>query len=329
MRVGSTLYWLLTDHLGSTAITANSSGSKYAELRYKAWGEMRYTYGTTPTAYKFTGQRLDNSVGLYYYGARYYDPALGRFVQADTLVPEPGNPQALNRYAYVNNNPVRYTDPTGMYLCEDAYGDCDPATAWAIETIIQVETKYGVSVAGDWSRAEARVLKLAFQRMERGVAHQLGIPAGQARSILATTFAGGTITRGSNADPLHAYGVLALFLLTGNPGGPMGSTFAPYYTIGASGSLTFPGLAGPTAFVWDKAFTFGTNEAIKAIIHESGHLLDYLVSPGTPDLVTGSAASQPVVVPSGRLQGRSQRLCQGISPRAFCRNLGRVYRGCP
>ncbi|MDH7486114.1 MAG: RHS repeat-associated core domain-containing protein [Anaerolineae bacterium] len=104
MRVGSTLYWLLTDHLGSTAITANSSGSRVAELRYKAWGETRYTDGITPTAYKFTGQRLDEGTGLYYYGARYYDPALGRFVQADTIVPEPGNPQALNRYSYVLNN---------------------------------------------------------------------------------------------------------------------------------------------------------------------------------------------------------------------------------
>ena len=102
------LFYLLTDHLGSTAVTANSSGSKYAELRYKAWGEMRYTYGTTPTAYKFTGQRLDESTGLYYYGARYYDAALGRFVQADTIVPEPGNPQALNRYAYMLNNPLRH-----------------------------------------------------------------------------------------------------------------------------------------------------------------------------------------------------------------------------
>ena len=124
MPVGSTLYWLLTDHpsavlrtgLGSTAITTNGSGSRTAELRYKAWGETRYTYGTTPTAYKFTGQRLDDSTGLYYYGARYYDPVLGRFISADTLVPEPGNPQALNRYAYGLNNPLKYTDPTGHWF---------------------------------------------------------------------------------------------------------------------------------------------------------------------------------------------------------------------
>jgi hypothetical protein len=50
---------------------------------------------------------------LYDYVARRYDPALGRFIQADTIVPEPGNPQSLNRYTYVYNNPLTYTDPSG------------------------------------------------------------------------------------------------------------------------------------------------------------------------------------------------------------------------
>ncbi len=59
----------------------------------------------------YTGQREESSFGLYYYGARWYDPALGRFVQADTVTPD--GVQALDRYAYVNNNPLKYTDPTG------------------------------------------------------------------------------------------------------------------------------------------------------------------------------------------------------------------------
>jgi len=52
-------------------------------------------------------------MGLYFYEARYYDAALGRFISADTIVPDPNNPQSLNRYSYVLNNPLRYTDPTG------------------------------------------------------------------------------------------------------------------------------------------------------------------------------------------------------------------------
>ncbi|MFZ1549804.1 MAG: RHS repeat-associated core domain-containing protein, partial [Anaerolineae bacterium] len=51
--------------------------------------------------------------GLYFYNARYYDPALGRFTQADTLIPQPQNPQSLNRYAYAANNSLRFSDPSG------------------------------------------------------------------------------------------------------------------------------------------------------------------------------------------------------------------------
>lgn len=78
MRVGSsTVYWFLGDHLGSTAMTVASSGIKVAELRYKAWGETRYELGPTPTGYRFTGQRLESSLGLYHMGARWYDPRSG------------------------------------------------------------------------------------------------------------------------------------------------------------------------------------------------------------------------------------------------------------
>ena len=86
--------WLATDHLGSTAVTANESGARITELRYKPWGESRYSFGVTPTARlsspksqrRFTGQVVDSVAGgLYFYNARYYHPALGRFLQPDTM----------------------------------------------------------------------------------------------------------------------------------------------------------------------------------------------------------------------------------------------------
>ena len=61
---------------------------------------------------QFTGQRLDTT-GLYYYGARYYDPTIGRFISPDTIVPSYMNPQSFNRYSYCLNNPLKYTDPSG------------------------------------------------------------------------------------------------------------------------------------------------------------------------------------------------------------------------
>ncbi|MGC8960758.1 MAG: N-acetylmuramoyl-L-alanine amidase, partial [Chloroflexia bacterium] len=118
MRENGTLYWLLVDHLGSTAVVADASGAKVGEVRYKAWGEDRYTYGTTPTTYRYTGQRWEAGFGLYFYNARWYDPALGRFIQPDTVVPDPGDPQQLNRFGYVQNNPLRYVDLSGHYVEE-------------------------------------------------------------------------------------------------------------------------------------------------------------------------------------------------------------------
>jgi RHS repeat-associated protein len=84
-----------------------------AETRYLPYGEERWITGTLVTDFTFTGQRAERGFALMDYNARYYDPWLGRFVSADTVVAQAGNPQALNRYAYTYNNPVRHIDPSG------------------------------------------------------------------------------------------------------------------------------------------------------------------------------------------------------------------------
>ena len=68
------VYFLLSDHLGSTSVIADENGNKVGELRYKPWGESRYAEGAALTDYRFTGQRLDEETGLYFYGSRWYDP---------------------------------------------------------------------------------------------------------------------------------------------------------------------------------------------------------------------------------------------------------------
>ena len=114
MRHYGSVVYLHSDHLGSLSVATDSSGAKRNEQRYQPFGALRSGgTGQSLTDKLYTGQTLDASTGLYYYGARYYDPALGRFVQPDTIVPQPGNPQALNRFSYGYNNPLRFTDPTG------------------------------------------------------------------------------------------------------------------------------------------------------------------------------------------------------------------------
>ena len=103
------------DHLGSTSVLTNGSGTKEEDLVYYPYGETFTNTGTANVAYKYTGKELDDSTGLYFYEARYYDAVLGRFISADTLVPNPANPQAFNRYTYGNNNPILYNDPTGHF----------------------------------------------------------------------------------------------------------------------------------------------------------------------------------------------------------------------
>jgi RHS repeat-associated protein len=102
--------YLHSDHLGSTSVT---SGATSSAQTYYPFGSIRTATGSVPTDFGFTGQRTDASSNLMYYGARYYNSTLGRFISADTIVPSAGNPQSLNRYSYVGNNPIRYTDPDG------------------------------------------------------------------------------------------------------------------------------------------------------------------------------------------------------------------------
>jgi RHS repeat-associated protein len=95
---------------------SDAAGGEVGRVQYDPYGEvLTSTLPATLTDRLFTGQRLDSSSGLYYYNARYYDPHLGRFIQPDSLVPDPLNPQAWNRFSYVYNNPTSYVDPGGHF----------------------------------------------------------------------------------------------------------------------------------------------------------------------------------------------------------------------
>jgi RHS repeat-associated protein len=102
------LSYLVGDHLGSTVETLDSAGNVSGSQLYGPYGSARYTNGSMVTDYGFTAQRADSATSLDYYNARYYDPAVGQFGSADSML------DGQNRFGYVGGNPTTYTDPSGQ-----------------------------------------------------------------------------------------------------------------------------------------------------------------------------------------------------------------------
>ncbi len=100
--------YLHADHLGSIIARTSSSGALIASGKY-TYSPFGQSSSLTGTTFGFTGQRFDAELGLYHYKARYYSPALCRFLQADPA----GYDVSYNLYSYASNDPLSFTDPTG------------------------------------------------------------------------------------------------------------------------------------------------------------------------------------------------------------------------
>lgn len=120
------IYFYHSNHLDSTHLMTNMAGIKVEEIRYTPFGGgfALSDSGSINVNHKYTSQEFDSDAGLYYYKARYYDPALGRFISADSIVQSIKNPQFLNRYSYVINNPIRYFDPSGNITDTPCFAFC-------------------------------------------------------------------------------------------------------------------------------------------------------------------------------------------------------------
>jgi len=189
--------YLLGDHLGSTSLTTDSNGNKISEIRYKPWGETRYTW-TDPaldpspayamTRYQYTGQfSYEAEFGLYFYNARWYDSQLGRFAQADSIVP--GGVQGWDRYAYGLNNPLKHTDPSGHDVCID--GNCGLRPKMDPTTYLKnsIYHQYGVTMAEDggktWDLSNLRLVYASLGNINRALKGRLKSMVGGATFKLA------------------------------------------------------------------------------------------------------------------------------------------------
>lgn len=124
--VPSAVYFYHTDPAGTPMVMTNTSKTVIWKADYKPFGEEQTVTGTIENNEKFVGKEKDKETGLYYFGARYMRPEIGRFIVIDPVGPVSSqtgkaneklllNPQKLNRYAYSINNPYRYKDEDGKW----------------------------------------------------------------------------------------------------------------------------------------------------------------------------------------------------------------------
>ena len=109
------------NHVQTATMVTDDQGEVKSRMRHLPYGELdrgssKGQDSVDKQYASFTGQVMDFDTGLIYYHARYYDPSIGRFLSPDSMIPGGGSdPQQVNRYAYVSNNPINYSDPTGHW----------------------------------------------------------------------------------------------------------------------------------------------------------------------------------------------------------------------
>jgi RHS repeat-associated protein len=209
-----------------------------------------------PTDIGFTGQRLD-ATGLMFYQARYYSAVLGRFVSADTIVPKPANPQSLNRFAYVLNNPIRHIDPTGHKCIED--DECDPQPSK-----YSAANVFGILFSGDWAVAEKEAVLSAAVIIDRGFQSIT-----RSRWIIAK--------RNGSTDKIGAFTKLGPLPTMGAAFkavfGGLVFTHDPNDGVDTTGNLYWAETHIPNITVYDNAFRDGYTglNGARNVAHELGH----------------------------------------------------------
>ena len=130
MTYNGALYYYTTNLQGDVIQMRNSSGSVVASYTYNAWGEIISSSGNMAqiNPLRYRGYYYDSETGFYYLNSRYYDPAICRFINADSLMGTSPDMLSYNLFAYCNNNPVNFSDPTGKAPKKTGLFWTDPIT---------------------------------------------------------------------------------------------------------------------------------------------------------------------------------------------------------
>jgi RHS repeat-associated protein len=174
-RIGSTVLFLLKDHLGSTRVVMDATGLVRTYYDYDALGNMIRIGTTNEVKYQFTGQEYDES-GVHNYRARLYDSDLGKFYAADPAG------QFASPYLYAGNNPIVFVDPNGQFIIEAIIA----AAAYAGGAIAN---DHGNFLKWDWSSPKTYGGMLAGGSLAYG-----GLALAGAAPIIGSGLAGATAT---------------------------------------------------------------------------------------------------------------------------------------
>jgi RHS repeat-associated protein len=196
-------YYFHSDHLGSSNIMTDADGDLVQQYGYMPFGDERYENNTQAFSVtnRYTGQQLDEETGLYFYGSRYYDPELARFIRPDSIG-QGASSQSLNRYTYCINNPLKFTDPTGHFI--------DPVTWIIIGAIVGAGVGGGIAAAQGgnfWMGALAGGIAGAFGGYGWAVYGSAGNIVGAAACAAAGGALGALVTGG---DPGMAAATAAI-----------------------------------------------------------------------------------------------------------------------
>jgi RHS repeat-associated protein len=157
--------WYFTDALGSSRTVWSTSSLDQSD--FYPFGGERVLTSANSNHYKFTGKERDSESGLDNFGARYNSSTLGRFMSPDPLLNsgQPWNPQSWNRYSYTENNPLRYTDPTGLWKFGSCSGSEDECEAYRQRFRNSVDKAKAALKGLDPNSKEAKALKGALDKI--------------------------------------------------------------------------------------------------------------------------------------------------------------------
>ncbi len=168
---GSGVTWLMSGLHGSTQLAVNDANGQVSRERYLPFGQRRGTDDLPFTDHGFLGKIEDDSTGLNYLSARYYDPAIAKFISTDPLL-DLRKPQWANPFAYAGNNPVGLSDPTGL----KPHGDetCAEQVAAGRKTLSSGCQKWAQAQAAAEKKAAEAWRKQLLQAMARAEACKNG-----------------------------------------------------------------------------------------------------------------------------------------------------------